>query len=177
MSIPQEHDYIGLSEPLPVEKSSDKILSPSSSSTVSSEIEKNNVFNLRETELRLGLPGSETPERKAGCGVSLFGKDLKDDTNGGFSQSPLKNFVSGAKRGFSDAINGSGKWGLSINGGSEVDLGKSDALYSPRGVNAGCNSNNTSKSCLHGSSVKEIPPVKPVEEKKNEPGNTAPASK
>ncbi|KAL0415210.1 UNVERIFIED_CONTAM: Auxin-responsive protein IAA27 [Sesamum latifolium] len=174
MSIPQEHDYIGLSEPLPVEKGSDKIL-PSSSV---SGIEKNSVLNLRETELRLGLPGSESLERKAGNGVSLFGKDLKDESGNGFCQGSLKSFVSGAKRGFSDAINGSGKWGLSISGGSQVDLGKNDVLFSPRGV---CQGINTMQSCLPGTSVKEISTVKAVEEeeeeKKNESGNTAPASK
>lgn len=147
MSIPQEHDYIGLTEPLPVEKSSDKI-NPVSCSNI--EIEKNNGFNLRGTELRLGLPGSESPERKGGCGISLFGKPQ---------------VVSGAKRGFSDAINGAGKWGLSVNGGSECILGKN-------GV-SNC-SNASLKPCLP---VKEIAPVKPVEEKKNGPGNTAPASK
>ncbi|KAK4395228.1 Auxin-responsive protein IAA27 [Sesamum angolense] len=171
MSIPQEHDYIGLSEPLPVEKSSDKIIPTSSASG----IEKNSVLNLRETELRLGLPGSESLERKAGNGVSLFGKDLKDGSGNGFCQGSLKSFVSGAKRGFSDAINGSGKWGLSISGGSEVDLGKNDVLFSPRGV---CKGNNTMQSCLPGTSVKEISTVKAAEEeeKKNESGNTAPAS-
>ncbi|KAI3463320.1 hypothetical protein Pfo_019983 [Paulownia fortunei] len=180
MSIPQEHDYIGLTETLPVEKSSDEILFPSSSSTVSSKNEKNNVLNLKETELRLGLPGSEAPERNAGSGVSLFGKDLKDEASNGFSQSPLKNFVSGAKRGFSDAIGSSGKWGLSMTGGSEVDLAKGDVLFSPRGINGGCKSNNIVQSCLPGSCLKEVcnsPPVKPVEEKKNEHGSTAPASK
>lgn len=130
MSIPQEHDYIGLSEPLPLEKRSDK----------------NNAFNLKETELRLGLPGSELPERKGGVRVSLFGKDENKCV---FSQ---KSYVSGAKRGFSDAINGAGKWGLSINGGSEVGLNGSSAK-------------------------KEIPAVKPVEERKNETANTASASK
>ncbi|KAK6148842.1 hypothetical protein DH2020_016367 [Rehmannia glutinosa] len=167
MSKPQEHDYIGLSEPLPLEKAS--------------EMEKNNVLKFKETELRLGLPGSESPERKAGFdfGVSLFGKDLKDESNisnNGFSQGHLRNFVSGAKRGFSDAIiNGCGKWGLSVNGGSEGNLGKNDVLFSPRGVNGSCKGNNS----LPESSVKEIvvPPVKPVEEKKNENGNNAPASK
>ncbi|KAH6800525.1 phytochrome-associated protein 2 [Perilla frutescens var. hirtella] len=138
MSIPQEHDYIGLSEALPLEKSSDK----------------NKVFNnLKETELRLGLPGSELPERKGGIGVSLFGKDLKDENK--------KSFVSGAKRGFSDAINGAGKWGLSINGGSEV-------------ATAVSNTTNSSKSSLN---VKEIPAVKPVGERKNDTANTASASK
>lgn len=138
MSIPEEHDYIGLSEAGAV--------APSPSS-------KNKVVNLKETELRLGLPGSE---RKGGAGVSLFGKDLKDEK---------KSFVSGAKRGFCDAINGAGKWGLSINGGSEGEKGKSEALFSPRGANA---SNNSSKTAN-----KEIP----VEERKNQPSNTAPASK
>lgn len=75
------------------------------------------MMNLKETELRLGLPGSESPEKKSGNGVSIFGKDLKDEAV------VVKNSsVSGAKRGFSFAIN---KWVLSINGGSEPDLGKS----------------------------------------------------
>lgn len=158
MSMPQEHDYIGLSEPLPSEKNSDKIAAQSPSSNV----EKNKVFNLKETELRLGLPGSEAPGRKGGIGVSLFGKDLKDEGKCVFSQ---KNLVSGAKRGFSDAINGAGKWGLSINGGSEADLGK----------NAGVNCSNSSKTCLNGSSLKKE--ITAVEERKNEAANTAPASK
>ncbi len=93
MSIPLEHDYIGLSEPSSLERSFDKISSSSSSSSfspVSTENGKNiNVLNLKETELRLGLPG--------------FGQD---------SPSSLKNFVSGAKRGFSDSIDGPGKWAL-----------------------------------------------------------------
>ncbi|KAL1551524.1 auxin-responsive protein IAA27-like [Salvia divinorum] len=150
MSMPQEHDYIGLSEPLPSEKSSDK----TTAAAAASNVERNGVFSLKETELRLGLPGSEAPERKGGVGigigigigVSLFGKDES------------KCVKSGAKRGFSDAINGAGKWGLSINGGSEVDLGQKG------GVNV--------------SAVKrEIPPL---EERKNEAAaaaNTAPASK
>ncbi|XP_042056566.1 auxin-responsive protein IAA27-like [Salvia splendens] len=147
MSIPQEHDYIGLSEPLPSEKSSDKT---TAAATPSSNVGRNGVFSLKETELRLGLPGSEAPERKGGIGigigigVSLYGKDESDCVK------------SGAKRGFSDAINGAGKWGLSINGGSEVDLGK--------------------KGGLNGSSVKQE--IQPVEERKNEAAaNTAPASK
>ncbi|TXG68948.1 hypothetical protein EZV62_003883 [Acer yangbiense] len=52
----------------------------------------------------------------------------------GYSLSPLKNIVSGAKRGFSDAIDGSSaNWGLSMNGKSEADLCKGAVLYSPRG--------------------------------------------
>ncbi|XP_075510269.1 auxin-responsive protein IAA27-like [Primulina tabacum] len=179
MSTPQEHDYIGLSEPPPLEKTSDKLSTSCSSSKVSAENEgKRAVLNLKETELRLGLPGSKSPERKSVNGVSLFGTDLKDEGNNGFSQSHLKGFVSGAKRGFSDVIFGCEKWGLCVNGASEVDFGKNDVLFSPRGMNGGSKNGNNLQSCL--SSVKEIGsniPVKPVEGKKNENGATAPASK
>lgn len=130
MSIPLEHDYIGLTETSSMERSSEK-LSSSSSSTLSTEDVKSSALNLKETELRLGLPGSESPERK----VSLFGKDLEDKHNG-YPLSPLKNLVSGAKRGFSDAIDGSsGKWAFSMSNGSEVDLVKGAVLFSPRGGN------------------------------------------
>lgn len=190
MSTPLEHDYIGLSEASPMDRSSDKISSSSSSSVVSTEDEKNNILNFKETELRLGLPGSKSPERKAGLavvGVSLFGKDLEDKANNGYSLSPMKNFVSGAKRGFSDAIDGSGKWVFTVNGGSEVDLGKSvSPLFSPRVGKNGLESNNTQQSSLPGTSMKEVvvvPSQKPVQDKKaqvspsNQHGSSAPAAK
>ncbi|GMQ08584.1 hypothetical protein CsSME_00052248 [Camellia sinensis var. sinensis] len=190
MSTPLEHDYIGLSEASPMERSSDKISSSSSSSVVSTEDEKNNILNFKETELRLGLPGSKSPERKAGLavvGVSLFGKDLEDKANNGYSLSPMKNFVSGAKRGFSDAIDGSGKWVFTVNGGSEVDLGKSvSPLFSPRVGKNVLESNNTQQSSLPGTSMKEVvvvPSQKPVQDKKaqvspsNQHGSSAPAAK
>lgn len=176
MSTPLEHDYIGLSEPSSMERSCDKV----SSSTVSSEDEKNNVLNLKETELRLGLPGSESPERKAGLGVSLFGKDLEEKSSG-YAPSPLKIFVSGAKRGFSDAIDGPDKWVFSGNGGSEVDLGKCAPLFSPRGGKNGLESSSAQQS---GTSLKGVvpPSPKPVQEKNTQlsPANqhgTAPAAK
>nr|GMC78190.1 auxin-responsive protein IAA27-like [Ipomoea batatas] len=180
MSVPLEHDYIGLSEASSMERSSEKISSSGSSSTVCTEVEESNDLNLKETELRLGLPGSESPERKAGpagAGVCLFGKDLEDRSHVGFS--PLKNFVSGAKRGFSDAIDGSGKWNLSMNGGSESDWGKTDVLFSLKGGNSGP---KDTKTCLPGPPMKEAapPPPKPAEEKKPSPINEnvgAPAPK
>ncbi|KAJ7963036.1 Auxin-responsive protein [Quillaja saponaria] len=136
MSRPLEHDYIGLTESSSMERSSEKI-SSSTSSTLSMEDGKCSSLNLKETELRLGLPGSMSPERKPGTGVSLFGKDLEDKHNG-YSVSPLKNIVSGAKRGFSDAIDeSSGKWVFSVSERSEVDLGKGAALFCPRGGNGG----------------------------------------
>ncbi|XP_019448163.1 PREDICTED: auxin-responsive protein IAA8-like isoform X2 [Lupinus angustifolius] len=55
-------------------------------------------LNFKETELRLGLPGCHSHEKNSGfvVGVSLFGMNLN-----------MKNLVAGAKRGFSDAIDGS----------------------------------------------------------------------
>ncbi|KAJ0962601.1 hypothetical protein J5N97_027723 [Dioscorea zingiberensis] len=99
MTRPLEHDYIGLTatkekpEKLPAEGEAEKL-------------------GFKETELRLGLPGSESPERNKGHGLIT------------------KSFVSGAKRGFEDTIEGVGKWGLA---GSEVEVGKGGGLFSPRG--------------------------------------------
>ena len=47
----------------------------------------------------------------------------------GTPSSLFKGFVSGAKRGFSNAIDQSGKWVFSVNGGFEVDLGKGIFLW------------------------------------------------
>ncbi|KAF7819792.1 auxin-responsive protein IAA27 [Senna tora] len=71
-------------------------------------------MNLKATELRLGLPGSESPERDGGAGKSVV--------------------VCGAKRGFSDTMNGGcGKWVMSGNGGSEVGLVKDSIIpHSPK---------------------------------------------
>ncbi|KAI7741334.1 hypothetical protein M8C21_029239, partial [Ambrosia artemisiifolia] len=109
----------------------------SESSNISSENETNNVLNLKATELSLGLPG--------------FSKSCEENaTKGG---PIIKNFMSGAKRGFSDVVNldGSSKWAL--NTGSESDLGK--------GVNGVFEINKTSS-----------PDVKPVEDKKKGPCST-----
>ncbi|XP_072965970.1 auxin-responsive protein IAA17 [Typha angustifolia] len=109
MSPPLEHDYIGLSEV---------------SSPASKEKEGHGAaLNLKETELRLGLPGSGSPERgeKVGLTLGLLPKGL----------------VSGAKRGFSDAIDGSGKWVFSGVAGSDVESGKGGILFSPRGEGGG----------------------------------------
>ncbi|XP_039683117.1 auxin-responsive protein IAA27 isoform X2 [Medicago truncatula] len=54
----------------------------------------NNGLNLKATELRLGLPGSESPERD---------NDLLEEKNA-YSLCMLNSLFSGAKRGFSDAI-------------------------------------------------------------------------
>ncbi|KAJ4831718.1 hypothetical protein Tsubulata_038267 [Turnera subulata] len=197
-SVPKEHDYIGLSETPSMERVSDKLSSTGSTSSTLSIEENNNSssnnnnnsaslkpkitssLNLKETELRLGLPGSLSPERKPQpTGVSLFGKDIDTNanttttTNNGYSLSPLKSFVSGAKRGFSDAIDvSSSKWVFSVGNGSEADFGKGAVLFSPRGDNG-----NTQKSGVPGGVGKKDAGVgggvvtqssKPVQEKNNQ---------
>lgn len=186
--MPLEHDYIGLTETSSMERSSDK--NSSSSSTLSTEEdEKSPAFNLTETELRLGLPGSQSPDRKPGLGVSLFGKDLEEKHNG-YSPNASKSVVSGAKRGFSDAIDGScEKWVFSVSNGSEADLSKGAALFSPRGGNGGNpvggldNKCCTKQSCASTPTMKEVVSVpqspKPAQEKKLEVSEhtSAPAAK
>ncbi|KAK9060497.1 hypothetical protein SSX86_021201 [Deinandra increscens subsp. villosa] len=108
MSVPLEHDYIGLSEPSSMEKT---FKSPN----ISSETDNKTVLNLKATELRLGLPG--------------LGQDMEQDS---CKFSPTKNNVSGAKRGFSDVIfHGSGKWGFSSGSDGIIDGKKTEQLIPP----------------------------------------------
>lgn len=91
----KERNYMGLSE------------SPSEISIVPEE--SRSSLNLKATELRLGLPGSQSPERDAD---TLF---TKLDEKALFPLHPLrdcgsssaqKNVASGSKRGFYDAMDG-----------------------------------------------------------------------
>jgi auxin-responsive protein IAA len=195
-SIPKEHDYIGLSETPSMENISEKLSSSSTSSSTLSTEEKNNSssssnnnsknnntsLNMKETELRLGLPGSQSPERKPtapAAGVSLVGKDTDTNNTNAYSLIPVKNLVSGAKRVFSDAIDGStGKWVFSGGNGSEVDLSKGAVLFSPRGDNG-----NPQKSRVAGPAKKDAAQSpKPVQEKNSQvaaanENSSAPAAK
>ncbi|KAK4283829.1 hypothetical protein QN277_000739 [Acacia crassicarpa] len=159
MSVP-EKDYVSLSEtPTPSMESSEKFS------------QRRNGLNLKATELRLGLPGSESPER-----------DSDSEEKNEYPLGILKSLVSGAKRGFSDAIDGSsGKWVLYGKGGSDMGLGKDCGLFSPRGANSGKtpvgSDSGKHQAGLGLSAVKDsIPqPTKPLHEKK--PQFPAPASK
>ncbi|CAL9059358.1 auxin-responsive protein IAA21-like [Musa acuminata AAA Group] len=97
-------------------------MSPSPEHDYTGGAVEDGALNLKETELRLGLPGSESPDRDDKVGITL---ELL---------SP-KSFVSGAKRVFCDAIDaGSAKWGFSAGeAGSEVDKGKGSVLFTPKG--------------------------------------------
>lgn len=106
-------------------------------------------LNFKATELRLGLPGSESPS----LGV-------------------LKNFPSGAKRVFFDTMNGDyGTWGF----GSEVEFAKNSGFVSPKGVKVG--NKILGSVCPESSSVKEAIPKspRPVQEKNGH--GVAPAAK
>jgi len=137
----EAHDYIGLSE-VPSMENSEK------PHTISSETnEKNKGLNFKATELRLGLPGSESPERELGHFV--------------------KGLVSGAKRGFSDTLDGgSRKWVFTGSGGSELDLAKNGGFFSPKGINGG--EVNTQQSSMGSKAVKDAvsPAQKLAQEKK-----------
>ncbi|KAK9066962.1 hypothetical protein SSX86_014286 [Deinandra increscens subsp. villosa] len=106
-----ERNYMGLSDCSSVD-----------SSVVSgiSEVKRNNL-NLRATELRLGLPGSQSPERDAdvdnASSESLDEKPLFPllPSKDGICLGSQKTFVSGNKRGFSDTID-EGKWMFSSSG-------------------------------------------------------------
>lgn len=129
-----EHDYIGFSEVPSMENPTKPLSSSSSSKAPTFSIDNEKGSGLK-TELSLGLPGSVSPERKSVSErVTLFGKELEGNTQNGLSIGSLKTSASGAKRGFSDAIHGSEKWVLSINGRSETNLSKDGGLFSPREV-------------------------------------------
>lgn len=98
----KERNYLGLSDCSSVESSSITSLSKDS---------KNNL-NLKATELRLGLPGSQSPERDPELSSLKSGKlDEKLlfpllPSKDGICASSQKAVVSGNKRGFSDTLDG-----------------------------------------------------------------------
>ncbi|KAK8716560.1 hypothetical protein V6N13_043866 [Hibiscus sabdariffa] len=98
----KERNYLGLSDCSSVD-----------SSAVSSSPDNNkNNLNLKATELRLGLPGSQSPERETELCLLNSGKlDEKPlfpllPSKDGICPSSQKNVVAGNKRGFSDTMDG-----------------------------------------------------------------------
>nr|QTZ96570.1 IAA8 [Galium aparine] len=91
---PKERIYLGLSDNS----------SEGSSNVTAVSKEKNGSLHLTSTDLRLGLPGSQSPERDAEVEEKpLFPLvPLKDDV----CYASQKTVVSGNKRGFSEAIDG-----------------------------------------------------------------------
>lgn len=121
-SVYKERNYMGLSDCSSVD-----------SSTISNTSEANNdgsCLNLKATELRLGLPGSLSPERDSSTKLDekpLFPLHPVKDVN--YSSLSQRAITSGNKRGFSDAMDGFSE-GRFLSG-SEVN-----AMLSPRGIPA-----------------------------------------
>lgn len=98
----KEHNYLGLSDCSSVD------------SSVASNVpnENKNNLTLKATELRLGLPGSQSPERESDfaprSSVELDEKQLFTlvPSKDGISSSLQKTVVSGNKRGFADTVSG-----------------------------------------------------------------------
>ncbi|CAK7347314.1 unnamed protein product [Dovyalis caffra] len=117
----RERNYMGLSDCSSVD---------SSTVSAASDERKTNL-NLKATELRLGLPGSQSPERNSE--LSLLSSTQLDEkpffplhpAKDGHYSSTQKNVVSGNKRGFSDAMDGFSEGKFLSN--SEVN-----AMLSPR---------------------------------------------
>uniref|UniRef100_M1A7J3 Auxin-responsive protein n=1 Tax=Solanum tuberosum TaxID=4113 RepID=M1A7J3_SOLTU len=158
----KERNYMGLSDCSSVD-----------SCNISTSSEDNNGcgLNLKATELRLGLPGSQSPERgEETCPVSstkvdeklLFPLHPAKDTAFSVSQ---KTVVTGNKRGFSDAMDGfsEGKF-LSTSGVKAGDTKETSRVQPPKMKDA-----NTQ------STVPEAPSA--VNEASNRAGSGAPATK
>ncbi|KAG5067804.1 hypothetical protein JHK85_000181 [Glycine max] len=119
----KERNYLGLSDCSSVD---------SSASTVPSLCdEKKENMNLKATELRLGLPGSQSPEREPDL-FSLSPAKLDEKplfpllpTKDGICLSAQKTVVSGNKRGFADTMDGFSQGKFAGNTGM-------NAMLSPR---------------------------------------------
>ncbi|KAK9285084.1 hypothetical protein L1049_024269 [Liquidambar formosana] len=98
----KERNYLGLSDCSSVDSSAVSSLS----------VENKSNLNLKATELRLGLPGSQSPEREPELCLLSSGKlDEKPlfpflPSKDGICTSSQKTVVSGNKRGFSDTMDG-----------------------------------------------------------------------
>ena len=98
----KERNYLGLSDCSSVDSSTVPGISD----------EKKDNLNLKATELRLGLPGSQSPERGPEifslCSTKLDEKPLFPllPTKDGICTSSQKTVVSGNKRVFADAMDG-----------------------------------------------------------------------
>ncbi|XWS14866.1 hypothetical protein CRYUN_Cryun35bG0045500 [Craigia yunnanensis] len=117
----KERNYMGLSDCSSVD-----------SSVVSAASEESKAsLNLKATELRLGLPGSQSPERNPElCLLSSAQLDEKPlfplhPSSDGHCSITQKTIVSGNKRGFSDAMDG-------FSEGKFLPNSKVDVMLSPR---------------------------------------------
>lgn len=158
----KERNYLGLSDCSSVDSSAVSCLS---------EDNKSNL-NLKATELRLGLPGSQSPERDPELSQLSSGK-FEERTlfpllpsKDGISASSVKTVVSGHKRGFSDTVSGfsemknsvytEGKWMFHVAGSDSENPESSGQGKFPG--NGGINTTLPSRpSGTQTNIVKEVP--------------------
>ncbi|KAG4389423.1 hypothetical protein AAZX31_06G087400 [Glycine max] len=169
----KERNYMGLSDCSSVDSSVPSF----------SEETKSNL-NLKATELRLGLPGSQSPDRDSDLCLrsstqfdekTLFPlRPLTDDHH-----SSAKTAVLGNKRGFSDAMNG-----FSSEGKFLVDSEAANPILSPRPAsNLGLKPGSTlEKVGVQQTKMKEVATTKANEARPTIDGsannnNSAPATK
>lgn len=127
----KEHNYMGLSDCSSIDSS---VVAPGL-------VESNINLNLKATELRLGLPGSQSPERNPElCLLSSPQLDEKPlfplhPLSGVHCFASQKTVVSGNKRGFSDAMNGFSEGNFLAN--SKVDVMLTSRPSSNLGLKSG----------------------------------------
>ncbi|KAK4477413.1 hypothetical protein RD792_016634 [Penstemon davidsonii] len=175
----KEHNYFGLSDCSSVD-----------SSAVSSVVDENKKnLNLKATELRLGLPGSQSPDRDSEFALLSSGKlDEKQlfplvPSKDGICLLSQKTVVSGNKRGFSDTVDGFSQPKSSIfsDGNWMFNAAGSESGQPKLGGNAGINVMLTNRSSGAQPSIKaEVPAKAPQEANDKMNGsntNSVPASK
>ncbi|KAF5740118.1 auxin-responsive protein IAA8-like [Tripterygium wilfordii] len=161
----KERNYMGLSDSSSTDSS---VVSIASDETKTS-------LNLKATELRLGLPGSQSPERERQ--ISLLSSARLDEKtlfplhplNDGHCSLLQKNVVSGNKRGFSDVMNGPSESKFISN--SDVNM-----MLSPRhSANLDLKAGSTLEN-LGGppAKVKEIAAQKVIQERSHAVNETRP---
>ncbi|KAJ9186906.1 hypothetical protein P3X46_002424 [Hevea brasiliensis] len=161
----KERNYMGLSDCSSVDSSVVPAASDESKTRV----------NLKATELRLGLPGSQSPERNSElCLLSSAQLDEKPffplhPSNDGHCSSAQKNVVSGNKRGFSDAMDGFSKGKYMSN--SEVNVMPSPRPSSNLGLKPGSSHENFGP---QAAKVKEVGAPKLPQERPHGTNDTRP---
>ncbi|KAJ8772372.1 hypothetical protein K2173_027549 [Erythroxylum novogranatense] len=161
----KERNYMGLSDSSSVDSS---IISAVSK-------EGKTSLNLKATELRLGLPGSQSPERNQElCPLSSVKLDEKPffplrPSTDSHCASMQKNVVAGNKRGFSDAMDG-------FSEGKYLASSEVGAMLSPRpssnlGLKQGSAMDNLG---AQPNKAKEVVTPKALEERPHASNNTRP---
>ncbi|CAO2829506.1 unnamed protein product [Amaranthus hypochondriacus] len=168
----KELNYFGLSDCSSVDSSNVSSLSD----------DHKDSLNFRATELRLGLPGSQSPERDSDLSLMSGSKldekplfpltPLKD----GISSCAQKTAVLGSKRGFSDTeVNWTFK--SSGNDSDEPKPGAQGKVLSNDGMNAGLSSTPRALQAPLKSGISQATPKGLEEVPPSGSGNSAPAAK